>query len=84
MHKTLIKVIKRKDARVPANVKTQSKYEPKQTAVCSEEKIERLLHRKLANTVSEWIAERRTNNRIEENASLRSIFGTESLLNKPA
>lgn len=76
MHRTLIRVIKRKDAGVPANAKTQSNYEPKQTAVCSEEKIERLLHRKLANTVSEWIAERRINNRVEEGAALRRIFGT--------
>ena len=84
MNKTSIKIIKRKDAPVAANGETQNLHEPKLTAAFSEEKIERLLHRKLANTVSEWIAERRTNNRAEENASLRRIFGTESLLNKIA
>ena len=84
MHKIPIKVIKRKDERVSANVKSQSTYEPKPTDVYSEEKIERSLHRKMADTVSGWIAERRINNRIEENSALRRLFRTESFLNKTA
>ncbi len=66
MNKTSIKVIKRKDVEVMANVKTQSTWETKQVAAFSEEQIERCLHRKMADTVSNRIAERRENNRAEE------------------
>ncbi len=84
MNKISIKVIKRKDAVVMANVKTQSTCETKPTAAFSEEKIERRLHRKMADTVSNWIAERRENNRAEEISAIRRMFGNESLLSKTA
>ncbi len=82
MNKTSIKVIKRKDARVSTNVKTQSTCDIKTTAAFSEEKIERRLHRKMADTVSNWIAERRENNRAEEISAIRKMFGSESLLSE--
>ncbi len=84
MNKTLIKVIKRKDARVPANAKTQNTSEIKPTAKFSEEKVERRLHRKMADTVSNWISERKENNRIKEISAIRKLFGDESLLSKTA
>ena len=81
MNKTSIKVIKRKDARAMANIEAQSACEPKETApVVSEEKIERRSRREIVNTVSSWISERRENNRHEEIAAIRKIFGNEPLL----
>ena len=80
MNKTSIKVIKRKDMSVRANIKAQNICEIKTTAtVFSEEKIERKLHRKMADTVSNWIAERRENKRSEEISAFRKLFGDEFL-----
>jgi len=84
VNKTLIKIIKRKDAEAVVNVKTQNSDETKPTARFSEEKIERRLHRKMANTVSNWISERGENNRIKEISAIRKLFGDESLLSKTA
>ncbi len=84
MNRTSIKVIKRKNARVPANVKTQSICETKTTAAFSEEKIEHRLHCKIADTVSNWIAERRENRRAEEVSAIGRMFGSEFLLSKTA
>ncbi len=84
MNKTSIKIIKRKDASVAANGEIQNLREPKLTAAFSEEKTERRLHRKMADTVSNWISERRENNRAEESLAIRRMFGTESLFGKTA
>ncbi len=84
MNKTAIKVIKRKDTEAAANGETQNLREPKLTAAFSEEKIERRLHRKMADTVSNWIAERRENNRTKEVSAIRKLFGDESLLSRTA
>ena len=84
MNKTSIKIIKRKDAEVMANVKAQSTCETKPMPAFSEEKIERRLHRKMADMVSNWIAERRENNRAEEISAIRRMFGSESFLRKTA
>ena len=82
MNKTSIKIIKRKDAEAMANDKTQDLSEPKLVATISGERIERHLHRKMADTVSNWIAERRENNRAEEVSAIRLMFGSESFLSK--
>ncbi len=82
MSKTSIKVIKRKDAEVMANAKTQSAFEAKQTAPVNEEKIERHLRREIVGTVSNWISERRENNRLEKIAAIRKMFGNEPLLSE--
>jgi len=82
VNKTSIKIIKRKDAEATVTVKTQNSDETKTTAIFSEEKVERRLHRKMANTVSNWISERRENNRIKEISAIRKLFGDESLLSK--
>jgi len=79
VNKTSIKVIKRKDAQAMANVEPQSACEPNNAPV-SEEKIERHSRREIVNTVSSWISERRENNRHEEIAAIRKIFGNEPLL----
>lgn len=84
MNKTSIKVIKRKDAEAAVNVKTKNTGKTKLTATVSEEKIERNLHRRMVDTVSNWITERRENNRNEVVSALRNLFGDESLLNKTA
>jgi hypothetical protein len=84
MNKTAIKVIKRKDASVAANGETLSLSEPKLTATFGDEKIEGGLRRKMADTVSNWIAERRKNKRAEEAAAFRNLFGDESLFGKTA
>ena len=67
-----------------ANDKTQNLSEPKLAATMSGEKIERRLHRKMADTVSNWISERRQNNRVEEISAIRKMFGSESLYSKTA
>ena len=77
-----IKVIKSKDAEAAANAKTQSVCQPKQCAPVNEEKIERRLHRELGGAVSNWISERRENNRIEKIAAIRRLFGGEHLANE--
>ena len=84
MNKTTIKIIKRKDAEVMANDKTQDLSETKLVATMSGEKIEHRFHRKMADTVSNWIAERRENNRAEEISAIRMMFGSESFLSKTA
>ncbi len=84
MNKTSIKIIKRKDAEAMANDKTQDLSEPKLAATMSGEKIERRLHREMADTVSNWIAERKENNRIKDISAIRKLFGDESLLSRTA
>ena len=80
MNKTSIKVIKRKDAEATANARIQKAREPKRTATPDEEKIKRRSHREIVGTVSNWISERRENNRIEKDAANSEIFGDEFLL----
>ena len=84
MNKTSIKIIKRKDAETAANVKTQSSCKTKSAAAMSGEKVERSLHRKMADTVSSWIAEQRENKRTEEISAFRKLFGDEFLSGRPA
>jgi hypothetical protein len=84
VNKTSIKIIKRKDAEAMVNDKTQNLSEPKLVAMMSGEKIERRLHRKMADTVSNWIAERKESNRIKEISAIRKLFGDESLLSRTA
>ncbi len=67
-----------------ANDKTQNLSEPKLATTMSEEKIERRLHRKMADTVSNWIAERRENNRAEEISAFRKMFGSKVFSSKTA
>jgi Holliday junction resolvase-like predicted endonuclease len=84
VNKTAVKIIKRKDTEAAAEVKTQNTGETKSAAAISGEKIERSLHRKMAETVSNWISERRENNRTNEISAIRNLFGDESLLSKTA
>ena len=84
MNKTAIKIIKRKDAKAAAEVKTQNAGETKSVVATSGEKFERSLHRKMADTVSNWIAEQRENKRSEEISAFRKLFGDESLFGKTA
>jgi len=84
VNKTAIKIIKRKDAEAMANDKTQDLSEPKLAAAMSGEKIERRLHRKMADTVSNWISERKESNRTKEISAIRKLFGDESLLSRTA
>ena len=84
VNKTSIKIIKRKDTEVMAGVKTQNSCKTKSAAAMSEEKFERSLHRKMADTVSNWIAEQRENKRSEEISAFRKLFGDESLFGKTA
>ncbi len=67
-----------------ANDKTQNLSEPKLVAAMSGEKIERRSHRMTADTVSNWIAECRKNNRAEEVSATRRMVGSESFLSNPA
>jgi hypothetical protein len=63
-----------------ADIETQNIREIKTAAaVFSEEKIERNLHRKMADTVSKWIVERRENKRSEEMSAFRTLFGDKFL-----
>ncbi len=80
MNKILIKVIKRKDAEALANAETQSMCELKQPAPVSEETIERRSRRVLVDAISNWIPDRKKNNRIAEVAAVRKFFGSELLL----
>ncbi len=82
VNKTLIKVIKRKDTEATANAKSQSACKPKQAMPFSTEKIERRSRRELADTISNWIYERRENNRIEKIAAIRKMFGNKPLLSE--
>ncbi len=84
MNKTSIKIIKRKDAEAMANDKTQDLPKLKVAAAMSGKRIERRLHRKMADTVSNWIAERKENNRTKEISAIRKLFGDESLLSRTA
>ncbi len=79
MNKTSIKIIKRKDAEAAANDKTQDLSEPKFAAPLSGEKIERNLHREMADTVSSWVAEYRKNTRTYGVSAFRKLFGVEFL-----
>lgn len=67
-----------------ANDKTYGLSEPKLAAAMSGEKVERCLHRKMADTVSNWIAERKENNRFKDISAIRKLFGDESLLSRTA
>jgi hypothetical protein len=86
VNKASIKIIKRKyaEAAAAAEVKAQNSCKTKSAAVKSGEKVERSLHRKVADTVSNWIVERRENNRSKEISAIRHLFGDESLLSKTA
>ncbi len=84
MNKTSIRIIKRKDAEAAANDKTQDLSGQKLAAAMIEEKIEPRLHRKMADTVSNWIAERRENKRSEEVSAFRKLFGDEFLSSRTA
>ena len=80
MNKTLIKIIKRKDAEMMANAKTQGACQPNQAAPVSEEKTEWCSRRQIVGTISNWISERRENNRTEQIAAIRKMFGNGSPL----
>lgn len=67
-----------------AEDKTPDLFKPRLAAAMSGEKAERRLHRKMTDTVSNWITERRENNRAEEVSAIRRMFGSESLLSKTA
>jgi hypothetical protein len=82
MNKAPIKIIKRKDAETAADVKTQNTHETK--SAVSGDKAERRLRRKMADTVSNWIAERRENKRSEEISAFRNLFSDEFLSSKTA
>jgi hypothetical protein len=84
VNRTSIKIIKRKDAEAMANDKTQDLPKLKVAAAMSGKRIERRLHRKMADTVSNWIAERKENNRTKEISAIRKLFGDESLLSRTA
>ena len=84
MNKASIRIIKRKDAEAAADVKTQNTRETKSAAAMSREKVELSLRRKVAETVSNWISERKENNRSKEISAIRKLFGDESLLSKTA
>ncbi len=79
MNQAAIKIIKRKDAEAAAIDKTQKLSEPNAAAAMSEAEFERCLHRKMADTVSNWVAECRKNNRAEELSAFRILFGNEFL-----
>ena len=83
MNKAKIKIIKRRDAEKEAKIEIQNTREMKYAAA-GREKVERRLHRKVADTVSNWIAERRASNRSQEISAIRKLFGDESLLNGAA
>lgn len=80
MNKTSIKIIKRKDAETAANAKIQNTDAPKETAKVDEEKNERRSRREIGDTISNWISERRENNRFKENAANGENFGDKPLL----
>ena len=84
MNKTSIKIIKRKDVEAAAGGKAQYLSESKFAATMSGKKNERRLHRKMANTVSNWIAERQENKRSEEISAFRKLFGDEFLSSRTA
>ncbi len=67
-----------------ANDKTQNLSVQKLAAAMSGEKIEPRSRRKMADTVSNWIAERKESNRIKEISAIRKLFGDESLLSRTA
>lgn len=84
MNRTSIKIIKRQNAEVVAIDETRDTPKPKLVATTSGKKIERGSHRMMADTVSNWIAECRENNRAEEVSSMRRMFGSEFLLSNTA
>lgn len=84
MKKTSIKVIKRKDAGVSENAVNKNTRGKKSMTAIGTEKNERRLRRKMAQTISSWIAERRENSRIKEVSAIRNFFGDESLLSRTA
>jgi hypothetical protein len=81
---TTIKIIKRKDVPVAASGEAQISCELKQGDAFGEEKFERLLRRRMAGTISNWIAERRENRRSEEVSAFRKLFGDEFLSGRTA
>ncbi len=84
MNKTSIKIIKRKDAAAASNEKNQNTHETKSAVAMSGEKIEHRSRRRVAETVSNWIAERRENKRSEEMSAFRKLFGDEFLSSRTA
>jgi len=82
VNKTSIKIIKRKDAETMINAKTQSAFEPKRAAPFSEEKTRRGARREIVATVSDWISERRENNRTEQINAFRKMFGNKPVLSE--
>lgn len=76
----MIKVIKRKDAEAMADAKTQSIGEPERAAPISQETAERRSRRARIAAVSDWIPDRKANNRFEEVTAVRKFFGSEHLL----
>ena len=83
MNKAKIKIIKRRDAEKITKTEIQNTRAMKY-ASASREKADRRLHRKVADTVSNWIAERRENNRNQQVSAIRKLLGDESLLNGAA
>lgn len=75
----LIKIIKRKDAETAANAKTQSAVGAQLVSPDNEEKIERRSRREIVHTISNWVSERRKNNRLEELTAIRKFYGNEPL-----
>lgn len=84
MNKTSIKIIKRKDAKAGANVGEQDLSGLKLSAEINGEKSERSSRRKMADTISKWIVERRENKRSEEISAFRKLFGDEFLSGRTA
>ena len=78
----MIKIIKRKDLEAMTNAKAQSVCEPEHSTPVSEEKNERRSRRVLIDAISNWIPDRKTNNRIAEVAAVRKFFGNELLLSE--
>jgi hypothetical protein len=84
MNKTSIKIIKRKDVRAEANARKQDSSGLKLSAEMNGEKSERSSRRKMADTISKWIVERRENRRSEEISAFRKLFGDEFLSGRTA
>jgi hypothetical protein len=77
--KTLIKIIKRKDAEAKAAAEILTSYNSDPIPFHSKEAEARTLRRKMDTTVSSWIAERRDNHRIEKEAAMQAMLDSEVL-----
>ena len=70
--KSAIKVFKRKDLEQAIHHTS----EPKMVEQTEDEtKTERRSHRELADTITNWVVERRERSRVEEIEAIRTIFG---------